>query len=181
MDYRLPATVRERLHTALAGRRNRDACLTLASFLGRFWSPPRKLGSAFVLDRRALAPVEALGLSEARIRGAVLALEWIGFLDRAPASGRTHQRTPDGLRRKPIAFLFAPDFRALFTQANARAQAARGRRLRDRQDAAPVVARRPSTALPTARALSTARPANSPKWNLSEAGKVHLGEKPREI
>lgn len=164
MDYRLPAAVRERLHAALAGRRNRDACLTLAAFLGRFWSTPHKLGLLFVLDRRALAST-ALTLSEARIRGAIQALERVGFLKRGPAAGRTHQRTPDGLRRKPIAFTFAADYRTAFAQANARAQATRGRRLQDQQSAAPAVARRPSTAPPAARL------ANSPKWNPSEASR----------
>src|SRR4051812_45699705 len=94
--------VRDRLASALAGRRNKDACLTLATFLARFWSSPRKLGLPFMLDRRALVPVEALGLTEARIRGAVRALESVGFLSRMPAGGRTHQRTADGLHRKPI-------------------------------------------------------------------------------
>src|SRR3954453_23157855 len=121
MDYRLPAAVRNRLASALAGRRNKDACLTLATFIGRFWTAPRRLGLPFFLDRRALAPVEALGLTEARIRGAIRTLERAGFLDRAVAGGRTHQRTPDGLHRKPVAFLIAADYRALFDRADARA------------------------------------------------------------
>src|SRR3954452_10351598 len=104
MDYRLPASVRDRLGAALAGRRHKDAVLALATFIGRFWTAPKRLGLPFMLDRRALAPVEALGLSEARIRGAIRTLERAGFLDRAVTGGRTHQRTPDGLHRKPIAF-----------------------------------------------------------------------------
>src|SRR4051794_8773019 len=145
--------------------------MALATFIARFWSSPRKLGLPFMLDRRALAPVEALGLTEARVRGAIRALERAGFLDRMPASGRTHQRTPDGLHRKPVAFTFAADYRTLFDTANKRAAVARERRLRDRRSAAPAVAQRPSTALPMA------RPANSPKWSPSEASKVYLGEK----
>src|SRR3954451_18269709 len=118
MEYRLPACVRDQLAAALAGRRNRDACLALATFIGRFWSAPRKLGLPFMLDRRALAPVAALGLTEARVRGAIRALERAGFLDRAVTGGRTHQRTPDGLHRKPVAFLIAPDFREMFDRSN---------------------------------------------------------------
>src|SRR5215208_2142326 len=123
MDYRLPASVRDRLASALADRRNRDACLALATFIARFWTAPRKVGLPFMLDRRALAPVEALGLSEARVRGAIQALERIGFLVRMPTSGRTHQATPDGLRRKPVAYTFGPDYRTAFGMANKRAQA----------------------------------------------------------
>src|SRR3954462_2171692 len=108
--YRLPHDVRDRLSAALKPRRNRDACMALATFLGRFWSAPRKLGLPFMLDRRALAPVEGLGLAEARVRGAIRALERVGFLERMPASGRTHQRTPDGLHRKPVAFTFGATY-----------------------------------------------------------------------
>src|SRR3954452_6201874 len=108
------------MHT-LKPLRNRDVCMALASFVARFWSAPRKLGLPFVLDRRALAPVEALGLSEARVRGAFRALERVGFLDRAVTGGRTHQATSEGLRRKPVAYLIAPDFREMFNKANKRA------------------------------------------------------------
>src|SRR3954462_7525501 len=102
--YRLPHDVRDRLSAALKPLRNRDACMVLATFLGRFWSAPRKLGLPFMLDRRALTPVEALGLSEARVRGAIRALEVVGFLERMPAHARTHQATAEGLHRKPVAF-----------------------------------------------------------------------------
>ena len=125
MDYRLPASVRDRLASAVAGHRNKDACMAFATFIARFWTAPRKLGLPFMLDRRALAPVEALGLTEARVRGAIRALEAAGYLERMPVSGRTHQRTPDGLHRKPIAFVFGADYRDAFALANRRAQAAR--------------------------------------------------------
>src|SRR4051794_10295508 len=171
MDYRLPASVRDRLASALAGRRNRDACLTLATFLGRFWSAPRKLGLPFMLDRRALAPVEALGLTEAKVRGAIRALEEIGFLDRMPAGGRTHQATAEGLRRMPVAFTFAATYRSAFGMANKRAQAARDRRSRARRAQTPAAVPRPSPAVLEARHL------NSPKYKPSEATKVYLGEK----
>ena len=126
MDYRLPATVRDRLASALAGRRNKETCLKLATFVGRFWSAPRKLGLPFALDRRALAAVEALGLSEGRVRGALRTLQQAGFLERLPCTGRTHQRTPDGLHRRPVSYVIAPDYRAAFDAANKRAAAARG-------------------------------------------------------
>src|SRR3954451_23748627 len=127
MEYRLPACVRDQLAAALAGRRNRDACLTLQTFIGRFWTAPRRLGLPFMLDRRALAPVAALDLTEARVRGAIRALEHVGYLERMPVSGRTHQRPPDGLHRKPIAFTFGGGYRDAFALANRRSQAARER------------------------------------------------------
>src|SRR3954462_14093976 len=155
--YRLPHDVRDRLDAALKPRRNRDACMALATFLGRFWSAPRKLGLPFMPDRRALAPVEALGLTEARVRGAIRALERIGFLERIVTSGRTHQATPDGLHRKPVAFTFGPDYRDAFSMANKRAQAARDRRSRAGR------AQTPAT-VPPSPAFLEARPANSPKY-----------------
>src|SRR4051812_21914307 len=126
--YRLPHDVRDRLAAALKPLRNRDACMALATFVARFWSAPRKLGLPFMLDRRSLAPVEALDLTEARVRGAIRALERVGFLDRAVTGGRTHQATPDGLHRKPVAYTFAAEYRDAFAQANKRAAAARDRR-----------------------------------------------------
>src|SRR5215217_3244317 len=159
--YRLPHDVRDRLSAALADRRNRDACMALATFVGRFWTAPRRLGLPFMLDRRAIAPVEALGLTEARVRGAIRALERVGFLERMPASGRTHQPTPDGLHRKPVAFTFGADYREGFSMANKRAQAAGDRRLRDRRTLTPITPQRPSVGTPAARTT------NSPKYNPS--------------
>ncbi len=167
--YRLPHDVRDRLAAALKPLRNRDACMALATFIGRFWTAPKRLGLPFVLDRRALAPIDALGLTEARVRGAIRALERVGFLERMPASGRTHQATPDGLHRRPVAFTFGADYRGAFRQANSRAQAARDRRSRSRRPAS-APPKRPSAAVPEARL------ANSPKYKSSEASQVHLGE-----
>src|SRR4051812_39511987 len=169
--YRLPHDVRDRLAAALKPLRNRDACMALATFIGRFWTAPKRLGVPFVLDRRALAPVEALGLSEARVRGAVRALERVGFLDRAVTGGRTHQATSEGLHRKPVAYLIAPDFREMFNKANKRAAVARGKRLRAGRTQTPAAPQRASTVTPAA------RPMNSPKYKPSEASKVYLGEK----
>src|SRR5689334_22531260 len=163
--YRLPHDVRDRLAAALKPLRNRDACMALATFIGRFWTAPKRLGLPFMLDRRALAPVEALGLTEARVRGAIRALERVGFLDRMPASGRTHQATPDGLHRKPVAFTFGAEYRDAFSMANKRAAAARERHSGGRRFPTPATPQWPSVATPAA------RPANSPKYRDSEANR----------
>ena len=92
------------------------------------WSTPARLFTAFPIDRRELAEHAALGLTEARVRGAIRTLEEVGFLDRAVASGSTHKPTPDGLHRKPVLFLFGSDYGPLFGAANRRAAAARERR-----------------------------------------------------
>src|SRR3712207_744816 len=116
--YRLPHDVRDRLAAALAPYRNRDSAFALAVFLGRFWSTPARLLTAFPIDRRELADQAALGLTEARVRGAIKVLEEIGFLDRAVASGSTHKPTPDGLHRKPALFMFGSEYGLLFSMAN---------------------------------------------------------------
>ena len=127
-SYRLPHDVRDRLAAALMPFRNRDAAFTLAVFLGRYWSMPARLLAAFPIDRRELAAHAPLGLTEARVRGAIRALEEVGFLDRAVASGSTHKPTPEGLHRRPILFMFGADYGPLFGAANRRAAAARERR-----------------------------------------------------
>jgi hypothetical protein len=165
MSYHLPHSVRDRLASALACRRNRDACMALATFIARFWTPPKRLGLPFMLDRRALAPCEALGLTEARVRGAIRALEVVGFLERMSVTGRTHQRTADGLHRKPVAFMFGADYAEAFRAANARAAAARDRRPRVEAGRPSAPPRRPSTAVPAP------RPTNSPKYTGSEASR----------
>ena len=107
-------------------------------FLGRFWSTPARLLSAFPIDRRELADHADLGLTEARVRGAIRALEEVGFLDRAVASGSTHRPTPDGLHRRPVLFLFGSDYGPLFSAANRRAAAARERRSGSRRVSGPA-------------------------------------------
>lgn len=133
--YRLPAGIKDRLSAALEGRKNRDAAFTLAVFLARFWSSPRRLLCALPVDRRALAEHEALGLSEARVRGALAVLVEVGFLARyEPEAGKKYQRTAGGLQRRAILHRFGEEYAVAFTAANARAQAARG---------APAPSRRP--------------------------------------
>src|SRR3954452_13282771 len=94
--YRLPRDVRDRLAADLRPFRNRDAAFALATFLGRFWSTPNRLLTAFPIDRRELANHAALGLTEARAGGAIRTLEEVGLLERAVASGSTHKLTAVG-------------------------------------------------------------------------------------
>src|SRR5215213_9418356 len=148
--YRLPHDVRDRLTAALVPYRNRDAAFALATFLGRFWSTPNRLLTAFPIDRRELADHPALGLTEARVRGAIRTLEEVGFLDRAMASGSTHQPTPDGLHRKPVLFMFGGDYGPLFGAANRRTAAARERRSGARRALPPANPARPSTKVASA-------------------------------
>ncbi|ACL63355.1 conserved hypothetical protein (plasmid) [Methylobacterium nodulans ORS 2060] len=176
--YRLPRTIAERLETALRGRKNAAAALALAKWLGRFWSTPSRFLSAFPIDRRAIAGREDLGLSEARVRGAIAALEEVGFLDRAePAAGRRYQRTDEGLQRRAMLFRFGPDYGQAFRAANARAQAARGAPAPARRPITPSAPLRPPVSLP---APSRAMPAAQVAHKQSSGGAVLLmGEKGR--
>src|SRR3954467_6678735 len=153
--YRLPHNVRDRLTAALAPCRNRDAAFALAVFLGRFWSTPSRLLAAFPIDRRELAAHAVLGLTEARVRGAIRAVEDVGFLDRAVVSGSPHRPTPDGLHRKPVLFMFGSAYGPLFGAANRRAASARERRSGSRRTSTPAPTPasppRPSPGLPAAR------------------------------
>ena len=156
--YRLPHDVRDRLAAALAPFRNRDAAFALATFLGRFWSTPARLLAAFPIDRRELAEHAALGLTEARVRGAIRTLEEVGFLDRAVASGSTHRPTPDGLHRKPVLFMFGA------SMARCSARPTSGLRRRVSGVRALGAAPTPANARPAAlRAVLSARPLISPK------------------
>jgi hypothetical protein len=152
--YRLPHEVRDQLAAALAPYRNREACFALAHFLARFWSMPGRVALPFPIDRRALAGHRELGLTEARVRGAIRVLEEVGFLTRFSVSGSNYKPTEEGLRRKPIPFQFGSDYAPLFIAANARAAAARGRREGARRPLTPEAARGLSLASPEARAKS---------------------------
>src|SRR3954470_24894451 len=151
--YRLPRDVRDRLATALAPFRNREAAFALATFLGRFWSTPSRLLTAFPIDRRELANHAALGLTEGRVRGAIRTLELVGFLDRAMASGSSYRPTPDGLRRKPVLYQFGSDYGPAFRAANKGAAAARGGRERPQPGTGPAPVLRPSAGFSAARVV----------------------------
>src|SRR5215207_8814824 len=119
--YSLPRPVLDQLQAALAPAKNREAALVLAVFLARYWSAPNRLGLPFPADRRALCGHRDLLLTEARVRGAIAALEEVGYLERiVPEPGRRYQRTADGLHRQPLAFHFGGEFASLFEAANKR-------------------------------------------------------------
>src|ERR687894_869317 len=122
--YRLPHDVRDRLTAALAPFRNREAAFALAVFLGRYHSNPDRLLCGFMVDRRELADRPDLKLTEARVRGAIKALEAVGYLERGLTTGSTYKATEDGLRRKPIRFVFGSEYVPLFRAANQRARRA---------------------------------------------------------
>jgi hypothetical protein len=176
--YRLPREASERLALALTPARNREAAFALARFLARFWSTPSRLLTAFPIDRRALANRPDLGLTEAQVRGAVRALENVGFLDRAlPEKGSAYRPVgPAGeLHRKPVLFRFGGEYAPLFVAANKRAAAARDGQERARRQISPAPVPRPSAARETAPSLK------SPK-NKSEAEtKVLMGEVVRRL
>lgn len=111
--YRLPSAIRERLTTALAPFRNREAAFALAVFLGRFWAVPSRISGSFPIDRRALADRADLDLTEGKLRGAIRALEAVGFICRIEPKGSTYRMTDGGhLQRKPVAFTFSPEVKS---------------------------------------------------------------------
>jgi hypothetical protein len=119
--YSLPRPILDRLQAALAPAKNREAALVLAVFLARYWTAPARLGQAFPIDRRALCGHRDLPLTEARVRGAIAALEEVGYLVRiVPEPGRRYQPTVDGLHRRPLVFHFGAEFQAAFDSANKR-------------------------------------------------------------
>ncbi len=121
--YRLPQQVTALLMQRLAPYRNGEAALALAVFLARYHSAPRRVASAFPVDRRALVGHVALGLTEARVRGALRALEEIGFVDREECQGSGYRPTDDGLRRIASRWRFGEEFRVLFERAHHKARA----------------------------------------------------------
>lgn len=144
--YRLPRTIDVCLTAAARELRNAEAVMRLAVFLGRFHTAPGRLGRAFPVDRIALATHDQLGLTEARVRGALMALERIGFVVREVMPGSAYRATEHGLHRRPIMFRFAPEFMAAFEKANAAALRARGAGSVARRPLTPSMASRPSTA-----------------------------------
>jgi hypothetical protein len=150
----------------------------LATFLGRFWSAPRRLGLPFPVDRRALVGHRDLDLTEARIRGAIRLLEEVGFLEREePEPGRRYQPTVEGLHRRPLVYRFAPEYRALLTAANRRPRRGPQRAVGDRR---PLAA--PSPAAPSRPSWRPAEPrTNSPKSNSQASAALLMGEVRKEL
>lgn len=171
--YRLPRGVEARLAAAARELRNEEAVMRLAAFLGRFHTAPAVLGRAFPVDRAALAAVGTLGLTEARVRGALKVLEEIGFVVREAVKGSTYRPTAAGLRRKPILFRIGVEFGALFERANAAALRARRTGSTDRRPVTPSPA--PRTPTP-----AVSRPKAQPASLLTErdrrSGSVSSGE-----
>lgn len=169
--YRLPRSVEGRLLADLTGYRNRDAAFALAVFLGRFWSSPNRIASAYPIDRRALAEHPQLGLTEGQVRGALRVLEEAGFIERQiPERGTRYQATEHGLHRRPILWRFGSEYGQAFAKANERAGKARGGVQASRLPTAPTEPSRPSSGF-----LSHFRAAgrNLPKDNL--VGNVRMG------
>ena len=122
--YRLPAAVADRLAAALQGRRTAERAYRLAIYLARHWSAPAWLLEAFTVAARRFdgtgGLVEVLDMTAAEIRGALKALEEVGFVVREIGKGNGFQPTAAGLRKAPIRFRFGPDYRPLFAAANRR-------------------------------------------------------------
>jgi len=149
--YRLPRIIDVRLSAAVMGLRNVEAVMRLAVFLARFHTAPGRLGRTFPVDRIALAGHGELNLSEARVRGALAALERVGFLERQEVPGSAYRLTAQGLHRKPVLWKFGSVFGLLFEKANTAALAARGARSSARRPIVPAVAPRPPLSPPVAR------------------------------
>ena len=163
--YTLPKAAQDRLTTSLRGFRNREAAFALAVFLARYWSAPGRIELAFTVDRRALNEHGELGLSEARVRGALRTLDRVGYLDRELVKGSPYKPRGrmDEWRRKPILFVFGPDFREIFRKGHAGAARAR-------------IAARP---VPPDHIRRPIAPVSSPITSEAQSS-VHVGEIRRE-
>jgi hypothetical protein len=178
--YRLPYAVRDRLQAALEPFRNGERAYALAVFLGRFWSMPGRVALPFPIDRRALADREDLKLTEGEVRGAIRTLEVIGFLARWKTLGSRYKATEYGLRRKPVPFMFGPDYMPAFIAANGRAAAARGGQDGARRYPTPQKREWPSAAFLEARSRSLAdqskHPYNLPKDKSAAQAALLMGK-----
>jgi hypothetical protein len=125
--YTLPAGALAQLQGDATGARNAQKAVILATHVARYQSAPANLGRNFPLDRRALAQLCDVPLSEGEIRGALKLLEEIGFVVRVPAPGSPYQRTVEGLRRKPIWFTLGEPYLAMFAEANRKPRGGPGR------------------------------------------------------
>ena len=122
--YRLPPAVADRLAAALQGRRTAERAYRLAIYLARHWSAPAALLEAFTVAARRFdgtgGLVDVLDMTPGEIRGALKALEEVGFVVREIGKGNGFKPTAAGLRKTPIRFRFGPDYWPLFKAANAR-------------------------------------------------------------
>lgn len=193
-SYQLPRTVHDRLAATLASVRNREAVYALALFLGRYWSSPARIVTAFPVDRRALAERAAnLDLTEGQIRGALRTLEAIGFLDRTEAApGSRYKPTDEGLHWKPVLWRFGGEFLAGFFAANKRAQRGKERHSRrsgysrcpealkpvlgQPRGSKPLSGTRPLESLAASRRTSLKLPKEIPSLR-----EVHSGKKQEEL
>ena len=81
----------------------------LIAFLLRKHTGPKVIGRSFPLDRRAMAQIADLGLTEHPIRIAVGHLERLGLVVRVASEGTGYQHRPgQGARRKAITYRLAP-------------------------------------------------------------------------
>ena len=155
---------------SLAPFRNREAAFALAVFLARFWSVPGRVSGSFPIDRRALTDHQDLQLTEARVRGAIKALEAVGFLERAIPSGSPYKATADGLHRKPILFVFGSDYAPAFIAANSAGSGGPWRRFSGPSTAEPI------PRLAPVHSLRAARPLKSPKSKSEAESSVLMGQ-----
>src|SRR5918998_1075377 len=146
----------------------------LSAVLARFHSNPDRLLGGFMVDRRELADRPDLALTEARVRGAIRALEAIGYLERGLTTGSTHKATEEGLRRKPIRFVFGSEYVPLFRAANQRARRAHKASAGGDRAARRVVT--PSPAPRPSLGRFEGPPLNSPKHKSEANPQVNLGE-----
>ncbi len=103
-------------------------------------------------------------------------LEAVGFIERALApSGSRYKAAEGGLHRKPILFVFGPEYVPAFLAVNKRAQAARSGHRRERRSIAPTSSSRPSVG------ILEARRTNSPKSKSEAKPQVIMGEITKEI
>lgn len=120
-NYRAPRVIVERLQQAISHFRNRDAVFKLAIFLARYHSGPKTIGRQFVIDRRRLDGHPNLGLTEARIRGAIKGLLEIGFMEVA-----TPDEAPErnyGCKERAVLFYrFSGEFAKILTSLSRKAK-----------------------------------------------------------
>jgi hypothetical protein len=105
--------------------------MRLATWLLAVHGRPGRLAAPLVVVRAALAGIASLGLTEAQIRGAVAALEAVGFLDRDGEAAWQRGKP----RRKPTRFAFAGWVRSALA-GRCRAMARRDERRRKSPEAA---------------------------------------------